>query len=112
MCCASKLLLLLMATASAAASVRYTPDWSSLDSRPLPSWYDRAKVGLFMHFGPYAVPGLESEWFWFMARRNSSEGDRRCANYLRQFFPPRFTYQGRSCTLSTNSRQDFEMSQE
>ncbi len=23
---------------------QYTPDWASLDSRPLPSWYDEAKV--------------------------------------------------------------------
>ena len=38
-------------------ATRYTPDWNSLDSRPLPAWYDEAKIGIFMHFGPYAVPG-------------------------------------------------------
>ena len=26
----------------------YTPDWPSLDSRPLPAWYDEAKLGVFM----------------------------------------------------------------
>ena len=36
---------------------KYTPDWDSLDSRPLPDWYDDVKIGIFMHFGPYAVPG-------------------------------------------------------
>ena len=36
---------------------RYDPNWTSLDSRPLPSWYDEAKIGIFMHFGPYSVPG-------------------------------------------------------
>ena len=36
---------------------KYTPDWESLDSRPLPEWYDKAKIGIFMHFGPYSVPG-------------------------------------------------------
>ena len=40
-------------------SSKYTPDWESLDSRPLPDWYDDAKIGIFMHFGPYAVPGKE-----------------------------------------------------
>ena len=25
--------------------VKYEPDWKSLDSRPLPQWYDDAKVG-------------------------------------------------------------------
>ena len=49
---------------------KYTPDWESLDSRPLPEWYMDAKVGIFMHFGPYAVPGnfVHSEfqkYFWF-----------------------------------------------
>jgi len=39
-------------------ATRYTPDWDSLDSRPLPDWYDDAKIGIFMHFGPYAVPGM------------------------------------------------------
>ena len=27
---------------------RYSPDWPSLDSRPLPAWYDEAKLGVFM----------------------------------------------------------------
>ena len=40
-----------------ADAIHYQPNWSSLDSRPLPSWYDEAKVGIFMHLGPYAVPG-------------------------------------------------------
>ena len=39
----------------------YEPNWESLDSRPLPRWYDEAKIGIFMHFGPYAVPGFASE---------------------------------------------------
>ena len=36
---------------------KYTPDWPSLDSRPLPDWYDEAKFGIFMHFGTSVVPG-------------------------------------------------------
>jgi alpha-L-fucosidase len=28
----------------------YTPDWSSLDKRPLPTWYDQAKIGIFIHW--------------------------------------------------------------
>jgi alpha-L-fucosidase len=43
-------------------STKYTPDWDSLDSRPLPDWYDDAKIGIFMHFGPYAVPGMYNSW--------------------------------------------------
>ena len=40
-----------------AAGRRYEPFWPDLDSRPLPSWYDEAKVGIFFHFGPCTVPG-------------------------------------------------------
>ena len=36
---------------------QYTPDWDSLDTRPLPDWYDEVKIGIFMHFGPFSVPG-------------------------------------------------------
>ena len=44
---------------------RYTPDWISLDSRPLPSWYDEAKFGIFVHWGVFSVPAYGSEWFWW-----------------------------------------------
>lgn len=29
---------------------KYTADWESLDKRPLPSWYDEAKFGIFVHW--------------------------------------------------------------
>eukprot|EP01098_Paradermamoeba_levis_P011628 TRINITY_DN5003_c0_g1_i1.p1 TRINITY_DN5003_c0_g1~~TRINITY_DN5003_c0_g1_i1.p1 ORF type:complete len:446 (-),score=104.94 TRINITY_DN5003_c0_g1_i1:104-1441(-) len=45
---------------------RYTPDWDSLDSRPLPSWYDEAKFGIFIHWGVYSVPATKPEaWYWW-----------------------------------------------
>lgn len=43
---------------------RYQPTWDSLDSRPLPEWYDRDKFGIFIHWGVFSVPAL-GEWFWF-----------------------------------------------
>lgn len=43
---------------------KYSPKWPSLDSRPLPEWFDRAKIGIFLHWGLYSVPGFGSEWFW------------------------------------------------
>jgi Alpha-L-fucosidase len=43
---------------------RYRPNWDSLDLRPLPGWYDEAKVGIFLHWGVYSVPSFGSEWFW------------------------------------------------
>lgn len=43
---------------------KYQATWDSLDSRTLPSWYDDAKIGIFMHWGVYSVPSFGSEWFW------------------------------------------------
>lgn len=43
---------------------QYTPTWNSLDSRPLPQWYDDAKIGIFIHWGVFSVPSFGSEWFW------------------------------------------------
>ena len=35
---------------------RYEPTWDSLDKRPLPQWYDRAKFGIFLHWGAQTCP--------------------------------------------------------
>lgn len=43
---------------------QYEATWESLDSRPLPEWYDKAKVGIFLHWGVFSVPSFGSEWFW------------------------------------------------
>ena len=36
----------------------YEPKWESLDKRPVPSWWTEAKFGIFIHWGPYAVPAF------------------------------------------------------
>lgn len=60
--------------AAAAACVfgQYQPNWASLDTRPLPQWYDDAKFGIFIHWGVFSVPswgteggGASGEWFWW-----------------------------------------------
>jgi hypothetical protein len=47
-----------------ANAFRYDPTWESLDSRPLPQWYDNSKLGIFIHWGVFSVPSFGSEWFW------------------------------------------------
>ncbi|ODN03706.1 Alpha-L-fucosidase, partial [Orchesella cincta] len=44
---------------------RYSPNWASLDARPLPAWYDEAKIGIFLHWGLFSVPSFKSAWFWY-----------------------------------------------
>ncbi len=41
----------------------FRPDWESLRQYQQPQWYKDAKFGIFIHWGVYAVPGAESEWY-------------------------------------------------
>jgi alpha-L-fucosidase len=73
---------------------RYTSDWDSLDSRPLPSWYDEAKFGIFLHWGVYSVPSFQNEWFWegLEAQQQSYVNfmQKNYANFKYQDFAPQF----------------------
>jgi len=51
---------------------QYTPDWASLDKRPLPTWYDESKIGIFIHWGVFSVPSVASEWYVFLFRYNNA----------------------------------------
>jgi len=54
----------------------YKADWSSLDQRPVPTWFSDAKFGIFIHWGLYSVPAWATdsyadgfgsnyaEWYW------------------------------------------------
>ena len=74
---------------SVVSCIRYQPNWDSLDSRPLPTWYDESKIGIFIHWGVFAVPSFRSEWFWsdwIQAK------DADCTAYMKDNFKPDFTY--------------------
>jgi alpha-L-fucosidase len=78
----------------------YEPNWASLDARPLPAWYDEAKVGVFIVGGVFSVPswgtpsgGASGEWFeeeWLGA--NGKPGDPAYAEFMRERYGPSFTY--------------------
>lgn len=42
---------------NAQAPVHYEPTLESLNRHPLPDWYAGAKLGIFIHWGLYSVPG-------------------------------------------------------
>jgi alpha-L-fucosidase len=42
---------------TAQGDTQYEPTLASLDSHPLPQWYAGAKLGIFIHWGLYSVPG-------------------------------------------------------
>jgi alpha-L-fucosidase len=51
------LVLLLTPLCHAQTAVHYEPTLESLNSHPLPQWYADAKLGIFVHWGLYSVPG-------------------------------------------------------
>ncbi|MCW3839565.1 alpha-L-fucosidase [Micromonospora yasonensis] len=78
---AAALLLGLPAAGVRAAEEEPTPDYQptadSLDTHPVPEWFDDAKFGIFIHWGAYSVPawgprGSYAEWYWaYLNQRNS-----------------------------------------
>lgn len=48
--------------------------WTSIDNRPVPGWFEDAKLGIFIHWGVYSVPAWApntgkngdgyAEWYW------------------------------------------------
>ena len=70
-------------------AVSYEPTWESLDSRPLPGWYDEAKIGIFIHWGVFSVPSFWSEWFW---HGWNDPKVKVVAEYMKKNYKPDFTY--------------------
>lgn len=50
-------------TTSAQAMEPYEANWESLTRYETPEWFQDAKFGIFIHWGPYAVPAFGSEWY-------------------------------------------------
>jgi alpha-L-fucosidase len=40
---------------------KYDYSWESLKTHPVPQWFDAAKFGIFIHWGPYSVMGYRKE---------------------------------------------------
>ena len=78
-----------------AVAERYEAKWESLDRRPVPQWWRDAKFGIFIHWGPYAVPAFApvnedvkysnacyAEWYQgFMGRGVKPVIDHHAAHY-------------------------------
>ena len=81
-----KLLIAVLLFASVSLSAqKYTPDWNSIDSRPVPAWFEDSKFGIFIHWGVYSVPAWGpygsdvgvydkyAEWYWSKLLNKSSK---------------------------------------
>ena len=42
---------------------KYKANWQSLSNHKTPDWFTRDKLGVFIHWGVYSVPGFGNEWY-------------------------------------------------
>ncbi|XP_014210493.1 alpha-L-fucosidase [Copidosoma floridanum] len=83
------LLCFFLSYSVAQESHKFEPNWKSLDSRTIPSWFDEYKFGIFIHWGVYSVPSFGSEWFW----TNWKSGSKSIDDFMKKNYKPGFTYQ-------------------
>jgi len=88
-CVSLVLLMILSLHVARVECTRYEPNWESLDSRPLPNWYDESKLGIFLHWGVFSVPSFRSEWFWEYWKGSPKP---EVVNFMQRNYKPDFTY--------------------
>ena len=68
----------------------FRPDWLSLKQYRTPEWYEKARFGIFIHWGIYSVPGFGNEWY---SRNMYQEGTPEYAHHRETYGPQdRFGY--------------------
>uniref|UniRef100_A0A8C2AKJ0 Alpha-L-fucosidase n=1 Tax=Cyprinus carpio TaxID=7962 RepID=A0A8C2AKJ0_CYPCA len=82
-------LFLCLLSCASSLGTRYTPDWASLDARPIPEWYDEVKFGIFVHWGVFSVPAFGSEWFWWYWKGAQNPN---YIQFMTKNYPPGFSY--------------------
>ncbi len=60
----------------------YKDTWESLCEYDIPKWYQKAKFGIFIHWGVYSVPAFRGEWYARQVyRQYSPEYNHHVAQY-------------------------------
>ena len=60
----------------------YKDTWASLSSWQTPKWYQKAKFGIFIHWGVYSVPAFDSEWY---PRNMYIEGSKAYEHHIKTY---------------------------
>ncbi|MEM7126632.1 MAG: alpha-L-fucosidase [Chloroflexota bacterium] len=66
------------------ASGPFSTTWDSLEAYTFPDWYVDGKFGIFIHWGPYAVPAFGNEWY---PRRMYEKGSNVYEHHLSTYGP-------------------------
>ncbi len=84
-----------------ASSQTYESNWSSLNKRKIPEWFNQDKFGIFIHWGVYAVPAYApvipnsgdsyAEWYWYrINEKKKGFKEFHDKNYGADFLYPQF----------------------
>lgn len=87
-----------------ASQAKYEANWDSLDSRPIPQWFEDAKFGIFIHWGLYSVPAWGptkdvgvyekyAEWYWYSLTNPNRESYKQFNDFHKRAFGPNAKYQ-------------------
>ncbi len=107
------ILFFILFLANISIAQKYKANWKSIDSRPVPQWFEDVKFGIFIHWGVYSVPAWApanadigvyakyAEWYGFRINDDSKAGKlfreyhnkMYGENFLYQDFAPRFKAQ-------------------
>lgn len=81
------------------------PDWAQLDARPIPTWFQDAKFGIFIHWGLYSVPAWATnsnadgfgsnyaEWYWERLNNKKLKIHQEFVEFHQRTYGPNFNYQ-------------------
>ena len=69
---------------AAIAGGPFSATWDSLETYTIPQWYQDAKFGIFIHWGLYAVPAFNSEWY---PRNMYKEGTEEFKHHVATYGP-------------------------
>jgi len=62
----------------------FRPNWDSLKHYQVPTWYQDAKFGIFLHWGVYSVPAFGNEWY---PRNMYNQGTPEFAHHVATYGP-------------------------
>jgi alpha-L-fucosidase len=99
----NKILPLLFITFAAQAQIKYEANWNSIDSRPVPAWFEDSKFGIFIHWGLFSVPAWAptkasvyekyAEWYWWRSLDPKAETYPLFSEYHQRMYGKDFKYQ-------------------
>lgn len=96
-------IIMVLAAVHGFGQTKYQATWASLDSRPVPAWFEDAKFGIFIHWGLFSVPAWAptnvslyekySEWYWMRLADPKSETHKNFLQFHKSTYGDHFKYQ-------------------